>query len=575
MKKKSRSKRTKEPARKQPAKKGAPPAQGAGVVQTPGTGVAVTRHNILHDAKGRRILTQLSVIDLDLGGAAARLTQCGYTEGLRCVVETGEWLEFNGIYWAPAVRSRLRSYLTEVSSDLKAEAKEAETRDEKLSKAMKAFAKRLLTRYALDGVLEVASAIPDVETELHDLNQPTVFGEGEVGSRRRKIATPAGIVELADNGKILFHEHGDPTDLITRCTAVPYQKNARDDALDDFVRATGMSSAMWKYFCEVIGSGLFQRTMHALILYSLFALTGKSTLVELAMKSLGSYACKWDGTRLTKSMQPSTDNGLWMLSGVAWAWVDEIAEDDKLADGRFRELITSIELTTKRKYRDEGLLYATHSLLIASNTFPLCDADDPTLRRRIKAFPMNKKIDNDDDPNPGRRLKLINSPSAQRAMLAALIQGARRWAKRGFRFDIPQEVIDGTNQFFEDLQARTGGTSTKTLRRQHDETAAYIEQLVSEGLEYGDGYRVTVTEIQSRLPSVGGKLIDTKQITAALREKKLKDRRSKRGRWWQGAKLRDDWTVQRKVLELPATIFTDTSPEAATAAADRALGRRQ
>lgn len=170
------------------------------------------------------------------------------------------------------------------------------------------------------------------------------------------------------------------------------------------------------------------------------------------MAALGTYADMVPDTLLLASESHPT--GLMTLRGLRLAVVEELPEGRHMDTQTIKKVVGTPTITGRYMRRDFVTFEASHTLMVSSNFRPeVAETDHGTWRRlalasfpyrfRKPGEPMEGPRDRPGDPDLRNRLR--TDTSAQEAVLAWVVEGARAWYKSGRTMPaLPRLVRDET-----------------------------------------------------------------------------------------------------------------------------------
>jgi putative DNA primase/helicase len=221
---------------------------------------------------------------------------------------------------------------------------------------------------------------------------------------------------------------------------------------------------------------------------------GKSTLMGLCMNALGEYAATVDDKVLLDDASSHSTERM-ELFGARLGLTEEIPGGRKLDMNKIKKIVGTPKMQARRMQRDPVTWQPTHALFITTNNQPIvADTDHGAWRRLAKvAFPLRYRPDGEplegtDDRRGDTRLRArveSGDPALLEAMLAWLVDGARRWyADDQVMPPIPQRVRDDTRAWraetdlilsFMDDRLVLGPGSSVLSADLYDEFKAYMD----------------------------------------------------------------------------------------------------
>lgn len=161
---------------------------------------------------------------------------------------------------------------------------------------------------------------------------------------------------------------------------------------------------------------------------------GKSTMLDILMWIMGTYALKLPTTVLMSSKNERHPTELAQLQGKRLAVSNELEEGSFWAEARIKELTGDETLTARFMRQDNFTFTMTHKHLIAGNHKPRLKGGDPAMARRMVLLPFGQKFEGSaKDPRLPEKLK-AEAPG----IMAWAVQGAVKWHADGLA--IPSNV---------------------------------------------------------------------------------------------------------------------------------------
>lgn len=271
------------------------------------------------------------------------------------------------------------------------------------------------------------------------------------------LNTPDGIVDLRTG----VLRRRVQTDYLTQITAVSPDPNMACPHWLRFVREVFAESAEMVEFLQRLGGYMLtgdRREQKLFFAYGVGA-NGKSTLLDLWLWIMGTYALKLPTNVLMRSQVERHPTELAQLRGKRFAMSNELEEGAFWAESRIKELTGDETLTARFMRQDNFEFRQTQKHLIAGNHKPRLRGGDPAIARRMVLIPFLEVFEGH------RRDKTL--PDKLRAeapaVLAWLIEGARKWHADGLA--IPASVQDASRDYL----------------AEHDDAAMWIEECCETG----------------------------------------------------------------------------------------------
>lgn len=284
--------------------------------------------------------------------------------------------------------------------------------------AMK-WAKKSSANSAIKAMLEMASH-----------NEVMVRTVDELDRNAYELVTPTGIVNLRDGS----HRTGDPlVDFNTKSTAFGPAAGTPKRWLD-FLRFTfsdrGEDGAeeMIQYLQDILGAALVGEVRWQFLpMFVGKGANGKSTLLEVIIRILGSYARAMPENFLLEGNQQHLTE-LANLQAVRFATASETRPDGTFNESRVK-MLTGGDMISARKMRQDLYQFRpSHSLFVALNHKPQVKAGGDGFWRRMRIINFGVQV-----PDGLRNDNLVNDivDADGPQILQWLIEGAKRIIANG------------------------------------------------------------------------------------------------------------------------------------------------
>ena len=145
------------------------------------------------------------------------------------------------------------------------------------------------------------------------------------------------------------------------------------------------------------------------------------------------------------------DNGhetVWMpLRGARLAYLEELPEEHVLPVARIKKLASTPQITAREIGKNNVTWDVTHVLIVSTNYFPKVNETDHGTWRRLAMVDYPHKFSG--KAKDARLKSRLRTGQAQReAVLAWLVEGARRWYSDGGDIDVmPESVTESTMEW--------------------------------------------------------------------------------------------------------------------------------
>lgn len=311
------------------------------------------------------------------------------------------------------------------------------------SKAGMDWAKRSLSRAAINSAVGLAESVPDIVVSPYQLD-----------ANPNELSTPNGIVDLA-TGTL---RDADPLqDFNTKLTASAPSQTATPK-WEEFLKLIITDEDRISYIQELLGVALIGEVRwHVLPVFVGVGANGKSTILDIVSKILGSYARTMPENFLldTNSTQHSTE--IANLHGVRFAVASETRPDGKFNESRVKMLTGGDIISARKMYKDFFDFKPSHTLFLALNHLPSVKSGGSGFWRRLRKIDFNYQV-----PEALQKQGLAEDIFQEEGggVLAWMIEGAKRVIKQGL--SEPNSVKLATTEY----------------RFEEDHVAKYIEDCV-------------------------------------------------------------------------------------------------
>jgi putative DNA primase/helicase len=343
------------------------------------------------------------------------------------------WMRWNGSRWERSnqqtVTETVRLYMVDaVSSKLRSPETDWRKRQELMG---------LLSKSRLVALVELAKGILQVRDDMFDAHPDL-------------LNTPTGVVDLR-TGELRPH---DPLLYLTHITAASYRKGATHP---DWIKAlTALPAEVADWMQVRSGQSI---TGHMTPDDVLLVLKGsgenaKSTFLETVRRCIGSGYGTLMSDRVLLADPGAHPTELMDLRGARLAVAEELPEDRRLNVKRLKDVVGTPTMKARYMKQDTVEWSSTHSILISTNYLPVVsETDHGTWRRLVLVTFPYKFLKAGQQPSaphervgdPGLRQRLMEGKAQQEAVLAWLVEGARRWyASERIMPPHPEVVVSDT-----------------------------------------------------------------------------------------------------------------------------------
>lgn len=293
------------------------------------------------------------------------------------------------------------------------------------------LARQIETAKTVKGVEFLARARPEVAVEAADF-------DADIWA----LNTPGGLVDLR-TGRIRSAKRED---YCTRTTAVAIDQWGDCPEFLAFLDAITCGDRELQDWLQTYLGLLLTGdiSMHVLVMLIGAGGNGKSTLLDLVLRILNTYAVKIASSVLMSDRHgPKHLTEIAQLMGARVAVASEVNQGEYLDEARVKELTGDEYLNARFMYRDNFQFRRTHRLVVQGNHRPQIRAIDPALRRRIRFVPFRADFTGKEDRElPGRLWDEAG------AILAWMVQGAQAWFEER-RLPACKAIDDETAEYFQ------------------------------------------------------------------------------------------------------------------------------
>jgi P4 family phage/plasmid primase-like protien len=371
--------------------------------------------------------------------------------------------------------------------------------------------KAALTHRFVGGVLGLAMNMNGVLADPSELDH----GPDLVNCRN-------GVLDLR-TGMINRH---NPGLLLTKQTGATYEPGAQSRTWDQLLEAVPTDVRPWLQLR--FGQALSGWSEQSLVLTVGGGQNGKSTFMAAVLRAFGSYAGLISHRVLLQSNSGQHPTELMDLRGLRLALLEETPEEGNLDPHQLKAVVGTPYITARRMRQDSITFKASHSLFINTNHYPLVSTTDHGTWRRLVAcrFPFTFVTPGDAEElragerwgNPDLESLIDRDPDLPAAVLAWVVEGARRWyAQRASLHTLPPSVRQATTEWRADSDVGYQfADEFLELAPHHLIPSSYLTDKFNEFLEAQGKRKWSARVVTGRLP---------KSIEAALGREVGTDRR--------------------------------------------------
>jgi putative DNA primase/helicase len=255
------------------------------------------------------------------------------------------------------------------------------------------------------------------------------------------MATPGGTVELR-TGTL---RRNAPSDMLSMSTSVAPDFDADAERFVEFLNQScgddpDTLSFLRRWFGYAVTGSIAE---HAMVFVHGPGGNGKSTLIEIVAQLMGTYAAAAPAEMLMAFDHPQHSTDLAGLVGKRLVAATETEDGKRWAESKLKQ-ITGGDRVRARFMRQDFFEFApSFKLIVASNAKPVLGDVGPSMRRRLRLVPFERKVDVVDKT---LRERLLADEGA--AILAWMIRGTQEWCAQGL--GEPDSIKAATDQYFAD-----------------------------------------------------------------------------------------------------------------------------
>ena len=260
------------------------------------------------------------------------------------------------------------------------------------------------------------------------------------------LNTPDGTYYLPD-GLEGRRDHS-PEDYITKITAAGPGNQRKELWLDALDTIFCQDQALIDYVQQIVGMAAVGRVyMEAMIIAYGEGRNGKSTFWNAIARVLGTYSGNMSADTLMVGCKRNVKPELAEAKGKRLIIAAELEEGMRLNTSVVKQMCSTDEIFAEKKYKDPFSFTPSHTLVLYTNHLPRVGANDPGTWRRLIVIPFNAKIEGSGDiKNYADYLVSEAAP----AIMAWIIEGAKKAIRRNFHIPVPACVEDAIKSYRED-----------------------------------------------------------------------------------------------------------------------------
>ncbi len=258
------------------------------------------------------------------------------------------------------------------------------------------------------------------------------------------LNTPSYSIDLK-TGETREHSSKD---YVTKQTLVDPSGMGADlwlDAVDTFFKG---NRELIDYVQKIVGLSVIGKVyVEALIIAYGEGRNGKSTFWNTIARVLGTYAGTISADILTVGCRRNVKPELAEARGKRLLIAAELEEGMRLNTSNVKQLCSTDEITAEKKYKSPFAYTPSHTLVLYTNHLPRVGAIDKGTWRRLIVIPFNAKLEGDTDI---KNYADYLFTQAGGAVLAWIVEGARKVIADNYNIKPPQIVEEASSQYRED-----------------------------------------------------------------------------------------------------------------------------
>lgn len=248
-----------------------------------------------------------------------------------------------------------------------------------------------------------------------------------------KLNTSAGIIDLR-TGKL---QPNDPAERCTKITTVAPSDTGADIWREFLDQITCGDTDMVRYLQELAGMAAYGKQVNEGIVLAVGdGGNGKSTLFNVLARVLGDYAGSINPKILLATGGKSYEAEAAELRGLRLALAAETEEGARLDGAAIKQYGSQDKISARPLYSKPITFWPSHTLVLFTNFLPKVGSRDAGTWSRLKVAPFKAKL-------RGAKGEVKDFASylyenAGGAVLAWIVEGARRFIANGFKIELPE-----------------------------------------------------------------------------------------------------------------------------------------
>ena len=313
----------------------------------------------------------------------------------------------------------------------------------------------------------------------------------------------------------------NPEDLITKITNVSPSDEGKelwdqclelffsgDRELVDYVQMVVGMAAVGKVYQE-----------HLIIAYGSGA-NGKSTFWNTISRVLGTYSGKLSAETLTVGCKRNVKPEMAELKGKRLIISSEMEEGMRLNTAVVKQLCSTDEIFTEKKYKAPFAFVPSHTLVLYTNHLPKVGANDDGIWRRLIVIPFNAKIVGDSDI---KNYADFLYEKAGGYILKWVIEGAKKAIDANFKTTFPRCVQE----------------AIKAYREENDWLGHFIEECCDVDPMFTEKSGELYQKYREYAANNGEFTRQNGDFNSALENAGFSKRKTKKGAFFYGLKLKE------------------------------------
>ncbi len=257
------------------------------------------------------------------------------------------------------------------------------------------------------------------------------------------LNTPAGVYDLRKGLEGLRPHRQD--DYMTKITAVSPGNRGEAIWSDCLATIFGTDEELIRYVQMICGLAAIGKVfVESLIIAYGDGRNGKSTFWNAVSRVLGLYSGNISADTLTVGCRRNVKPELAETKGKRLLIAAEMQEGARLNGSTVKQLCSTDDIFAEKKYKDPFSFKPCHTLVLYTNHLPKVGATDDGIWRRLTVIPFCAKIEGSSDKKNYAEYLFDN---AGEAILAWIIEGARKVIERSYRLPVPACVRDAVAEY--------------------------------------------------------------------------------------------------------------------------------